>query len=84
MAISLRLDKKTEKAIEKYARSEGRTKSALIRELITEYIVEKESALSPWELGKDLFGVAASDHGTVADDHELILRERMRAKKNRA
>ncbi len=83
MPISIRLDPKTEKTMERIARSEGKTKSSLIRHLILDYIDRKSSVTTPWELGKYRFGKTGSGSGRLSLDRKKILREKLYAKKDR-
>jgi hypothetical protein len=82
MTISVRLESKLEKELSQYAKIMGKSKSELIRNLIDEYIKKKKKKLSPWETGKDLFGCEGSKKGDLSVNRKLILKEKLRAKKN--
>ena len=83
MAISLRLDSKLERDLSKFAKIMGKTKSELIRSLIHNFLQKKTKQLSPWELGKDVFGREGSKKGNLSVDRKSILKEKLNAKKNR-
>ena len=81
MAITVRVDSKLEQELEAVAKAEGVTKSNLIRECLVEYLKSKRSQLSPWELGKDLFGKSGSGKGNLARDRKQIVREKIHGRK---
>jgi len=83
MPISLRLDEHLERELNKYARQVGKPKSELVRNLIADFINKKAHRLSPWELGKEVFGREGSGRGNLAQDRKAILKEKLHAKKNR-
>lgn len=83
MAISLRLDKKLENQLSKVANSEGKSKSDLVRTLIAEFLSNKRSQPSSWDLGKDVFGRYGSGKGNLSINRKSILREKLNAKKSR-
>jgi RHH-type transcriptional regulator, rel operon repressor / antitoxin RelB len=82
MAISLRLDRGLEHKLAQCARSEGASKSDLIRSLISDFVRKKSSRLTAWDLGKDVFGRFGSGKGNLSVDRKAILREKLNAKKN--
>lgn len=81
MTISLRLDDQTARQLEEIARHRGLSKSEVVRRCLAEYLGEHQQQLSPWELGKDLFGRAASGHGDLSRESEQIVKEKIRAKR---
>jgi RHH-type transcriptional regulator, rel operon repressor / antitoxin RelB len=83
MSISLRLDRKLERELNDYARIVGKPKSELIRNLIAEFIKKESRNLTPWELGKEVFGREGSGCGNLSLDRKSILKEKLHAKKNR-
>jgi RHH-type rel operon transcriptional repressor/antitoxin RelB len=82
MAISLRLESGLENALEERARSEGRSKSELIRKLIADFIAQQSKPNTPWELGRDYFGRYGSGRGNLSIDRKRILKEKIHAKKS--
>jgi predicted DNA-binding protein len=83
MPISLRLDDQLERELNKYARRAGKPKSELIRNLIADFVNKKANRLTPWELGKEVFGREGSGRGNLAQNRKSILKEKLHAKKNR-
>jgi hypothetical protein len=82
VAISLRLESEQERALDEYARSEGKSKSELIRGLICDLIAQQSKPTTPWELGKSLFGLYGSGKGNLSADRKKILKEKLHAKKS--
>jgi len=82
MALSLRLDRDTERELGRYARLGGVSKSRLVRSLITEYVAGQSGTLSPWELGKGVFGRAGSGRGDLSLNRKSLLKEKLRARRN--
>jgi len=82
MPISFRLDDHLERELNKYARRVGKSKSELIRNLIADFLNKKTNRLSPWELGKEVFGREGSGKSNLAQDRKSILKEKLHAKKN--
>ncbi len=80
MTTSVRLDTDLARELEILARREGSTKSALIVEGVRRILEERSAGLSPWELGKDLFGRHASPHKDLARNSKRYFKEKMLAK----
>ncbi len=83
MTISLRLDNKLEQKLDKHAHLMGKSKSELIRGLISNFLKKRSNRLTPWELGKNVFGREGSKKGNLSIDRKSILKEKLSAKKNR-
>jgi RHH-type rel operon transcriptional repressor/antitoxin RelB len=83
MSISLRLDGDLERELNKQARVIGIPKSELIRNLISDFLKKKSEKLTPWELGKNLFGREGSGRGNLSTERKSILKEKLHAKKDR-
>lgn len=81
--ISLRLDDALDTALEKYADILGRSKSDVIRSLVRETVSKPCGIPTPWELGKEVFGIAGSGRDDLSVNRKNILREKLRAKKSR-
>ncbi len=77
MAVSVRLDKKTEGLLEKTAHVMNTTKSVVLKRSLYEYCyrVLEEKQKSPYSLVKDLVGKYGSGKGNLATDAKKILRE---------
>ncbi len=82
MTISLRLDTRTEKVVELYAKQDGCTKSQLIRNLISQFIQSRKGKKSAWELGKDMFGQESSGIGSLSINRKELIKEMIDAKKS--
>jgi predicted DNA-binding protein len=81
MSISLRLDDQMAGRLEELARRKGISKSELVRQCLTEYLVSHQHQVSPWELGKDLFGRVGSGQGDLSCRASQIAAEKMRARR---
>ena len=72
MAFSLRLDDKTEAAIRRLARETGRSRSAVVRDAMSEYIGtarEVEFARTALDRLRPFVGVASSGRNLSRDTH---------------
>lgn len=88
MPKSLRLGTELEKTLDRYCAETGETTSAVIRQSVAEYIVQrqrKRGAPSAWELGKDLFGADRSPagQGNRSGRVKTLIRGKLRAKHHR-
>lgn len=84
MAISLRLTRAKERALERAAKKAGVSKSEFVRQCLDEGLSKAEMPrLSAYELGKDLFGKYASGHSDLSERAEEIVREKIHAKHRR-
>lgn len=75
--LTLRLDKNIEQEIAKLSKTEGISKSELIRKSINEYLLSHKKP-SLYEAGKDLFGKYSIDNENLSVDSEEILRKRFK------
>lgn len=78
--ISLRIPEEMEKRLRSLARLEGKSRSEIIKQSIAEYLTRREGALTPYELGKDLFGAASSDREDLSVNRKQYLKESLQAK----
>lgn len=83
MSMSLRLDSKLERKLNDYARLIGKPKSELVRNLVSDFLDRESKNLTPWELGKKVFGREGSKCGNLSRDRKSILKEKLNAKKSR-
>jgi hypothetical protein len=83
MIISLRIDEKTERQLSRFASMEGRSKSALIRSFIDDFLRRRANHATSWELGRDLIGRYGSGKGNLSADRKAIFKEKMHAKYSR-
>lgn len=83
MTISIRLDARLEREVERVAEQAGISKSELVRRSLVKYLAEHDERPSAWELGKDLFGQVGGGRSDLSTNRKEILREILRAKQNR-
>lgn len=81
MTITVRVDKELEKTIEQFATQEGLSKSAYIRQCVEKAIEEKRRVQSPWQLGKNKFGIFSSGRGDLSINRKDIIRDKINAKR---
>lgn len=82
MTITVRVDKEFEHTLDTLASQEGISKSALIRQCLEDFVKRKQSEKSPWELGKDIFGIYGSGEGDISTNRKNIIREKIHAKRS--
>ena len=84
MTITVRLPKDLEAKLRTKLEADDARLSDFLRDAIAEKL-EREPAAKPsaFELGRHLFGKYGSGHGSLAEDHEKLLREKLRAKHRR-
>ena len=83
MSISVRLDKTLEQALRMQAARAEVAVSDFIREAIKEKLARTESAVTPYELGKDSFGKYSSDQSELSANRKRLIRERLHAQHRR-
>lgn len=81
MTLSIRLDQELERDIERRARVEGISKSALVRRCLEEFFAECGDGNLAWELGKDVFGRHGSGRGDLSKNRRKLVREKIHARK---
>jgi hypothetical protein len=79
MMVSVRLNGNLARQLGSAARTEGITKSELIRRCLEERFSRRDDVCPAWELGKDLFGRHGSGDPNLARNRKRILREKFRA-----
>jgi hypothetical protein len=84
VAISLRLTKAKELALERAARRAGVSKSEFLRQCLDEKLERIAKPSSAYELGKDLFGGVLSGRSDLAANAKQIVREKIHAKARRS
>ena len=80
---SIRLPKEYEKKMEQIVRQEKTSKSIIIKDAFAQFFKNYEKAVSPYGLGKDLFGNFGSGQGNLSKDYKRLLRDRIHAKRSR-
>lgn len=71
--ISLRLSSELERKLDAFAKSKGKSRSEIVKESIQEYLSQHETAKTPFELGKDLFGKHSSGISDLAQNRKKYL-----------
>jgi hypothetical protein len=84
MAVSLRLTKAEERALERSARRAGVSKSKYLRQCLAARLKAEQAQSSAYELGKDLFGGDPSGRRDLVTNAEKIVREKIHAKTRRS
>ena len=81
MTLTVKIDERTEKALDERCRRAGETKSAVIRRLIEGYVAG-EPRRSPVEVYDEVTGgrAPASDRRAVSRDHSRFIKARLRAR----
>lgn len=78
--ISMRLPADLERKLSATAQSSRVTKTELIRRALVRFFEKEEGRAAPFDLGKDLFGAAASGKGNLSRDYKELLRRSLGAK----
>jgi predicted DNA-binding protein len=81
--LSVRLDPKTEQALERSAHLKGLTKSQFLRNLIDQVLAEESRRATPWQLGNERFGRFGSGSSDRSTRRKIVLREKLNAKAGR-
>ncbi|KON75852.1 transcriptional regulator [Leptospira kirschneri serovar Pomona] len=78
--ISLRLPPELERKLDTFARSEGKSRSEIVKESIIEYIKNHGNIKTPFELGEDLFGKHSTDISDLSQNRKKYLRQSIQGK----
>jgi RHH-type rel operon transcriptional repressor/antitoxin RelB len=82
--IPVRIKPELEEELQRASQANGLSKSAYIRNIIEEKLQqEREMNLTPWELGKSVFGKEGSGRNDLSSNRKTILKEKLRAKTGR-
>ena len=73
---SIRLTPEQEEKLEAVCSAEGASKSEIIKKALDRYLGDFEASLSPFAMGKDLFG----KYGSGGDDLSRTYKRRMKDK----
>jgi len=81
MTLTVKIDERTERALEERCRHEGQTKSAVIRRLVEGYITERPRR-APAEVYDEVTGGRApsSDRTAASRDHSRVIKAKLRAR----
>lgn len=80
MSISIRLDKSVEESLRRRLQVEGVSMSDFIRDAISEKLATYVVRLTPYELGKDLFGRSSSGRDDLSSNRKVLLKDKLNAK----
>ena len=90
MAVSVRLDPKTERSLRTVARQKGMSQSMVVREALAQYGADSSAPSGrsrPYDAWVDVIGIvnlgARDPHRTTGDQFAATLRERSRARRPR-
>jgi Arc/MetJ-type ribon-helix-helix transcriptional regulator len=83
MTISVRLEEATEARLRRLLAEQGGSLSTFVRAAVLEKLEREGKKLTPYELGKHLFGRDLSGPPDLALSHKKYFREKMRAKHRR-
>lgn len=78
--ISVRLSKELEDKIESISNQENLTKSDIVKEALSKYVIDHEKKHNPYVLGKELFGKYGSGKGDLSKSYKKKVRERINEK----
>ncbi|WCL50724.1 ribbon-helix-helix protein, CopG family [Leptospira sp. GIMC2001] len=73
--ISLRLPPELERKLDSFAKSEGKSRTEIVKDSILEYMKARGSKKSPFDLGLDLFGKYSSDNDDLAQNRKKYLKK---------
>ena len=76
---TVRLNNEIRNKISTLAEIEETTKSEIIKKAIIEYYKQHARDMSPFELGKDLFGRYGSDE-TLSENYKMKVKEKLHEK----
>ncbi len=77
---SIRLPAELEHKLSKVAEAEKTTKSEIVKQALTDYLDRYDESISPFELGKDLFGKQDSGRGNLSRDYKTLLKQKLHGK----
>jgi hypothetical protein len=83
MTLSIRIDEKTKTRLRRRLSEKGGSVSDFVRAAIAEKLEREDAKLTPYELGKHLFGQDLGGPPDLAKNHKKYYAEKMRAKHRR-
>ncbi|EQA62899.1 ribbon-helix-helix protein, CopG family [Leptospira alexanderi serovar Manhao 3 str. L 60] len=76
----MRLPPELERKLASFAKSEGKSRSEIVKDSIVEYIKNHENTQTPFELGRDLFGKHSAYVSDLAQNRKKYLHQSMKVK----
>ena len=87
MTLTVKLDRRIERALEERCALDGSSKSAIVRDLIESY-VQGRPGKTPWQAYLEVHGGRVPKPGRPrrrgAADHSRLIKDKLRAQHNRA
>lgn len=82
--ISVRLDNTLQSELNIFSRINHKTKTDVIKDALSYYfeMLKVKEKVTPYELGKDLFGVAGSSDSSLSTNYKKKYKEMLDAKHN--
>ena len=77
--VSIRLTPELEEKLNAFSEAKNVTKTDIIKQALQAYFFECEE-ISPYELGKDLFGKYGSGHKDFSKNYKKVLKGKLREK----
>jgi len=77
---SIRLSPEQEKRLNAVCAAERASKSEIIKQALNRYLADYEASLSPFELGRDLFGKYGSGCDDLSRNYKRRLKDKLREK----
>ena len=77
---SIRLSPELEEKLKTFSEVNNITKTDIIKQALEAYFFEFEKKMSPYELGKDLFGKYGSGHKELSKTYKKVLKDKLREK----
>lgn len=78
--LSVRLPEELKKRLVKLAATSKRSKSDIIKDLLSEYLDKLERLDNPYQIGEDLFGRHGSGDGQMSIMYKLRIKEKINEK----
>lgn len=73
----VQLSDETEKRLLDFCQQQGLTESQVVEEGLKTYFKQAQNNLSPYELGKDLFGREGSQNPNSSANYKQILKDKL-------
>ncbi|EEZ80295.1 MAG: CopG family transcriptional regulator [Candidatus Thioglobus sp.] len=77
--LTVRLDSELEAKVGIVAKNMHVSKSELVRRSLVEF-VKNTPKLSPWQLGKELFGKYESENSDLSQNRKILIKSKISAK----
>jgi hypothetical protein len=77
---SIRLSPEQEQKLEAVCAAQGASKSEIIKRALDQFLTDYEASLSPFELGRDLFGKYGSGREDLSRTYKSRLKDKLREK----